>query len=291
MEQLVGGFDLNHKRVKIYVAIFVFIIIIFFAVAIDNRISTATYEFHIDKLPKNHAGIKIIQISDLHNTIHGNQQDALVQKIVEAKPDLIFITGDLVDEKTKFDGTELLLKNIKNIAPIYYCIGNHEFYAKDFFETNKKIKQYGVICLEDESVVVAVNGINLLIAGLDDPKYYRKKEYKGDTATRLEKISQTSDFSGLKILLSHRPELVTLYEKYDYDFIFSGHAHGGQVIIPHVLNGLLAPNQGFFPKYAGGLYRLKNDSNLIVSRGLSINITQPRIFNPPELVVVNILPK
>jgi predicted MPP superfamily phosphohydrolase len=126
------------------------------------------------------------------------------------------------------------------------------------------------------------------LAGIEDPhkKYYEEPEY--DQSGTMEKTFRELDtIKSYKILMAHRPENIELYRKYSFELIVSGHTHGGQIRIPYIMNGLYAPDQGFFPKYSGGVYQHENLTH-IISRGLSINPKLPRIFNPPELVVITI---
>lgn len=257
--------------------------IILMLIGLDNNIKIQTYEITIADLPPGLKGLKILHISDLHSTIHKNNQKDLIDKVIQLKPDLIFLTGDIADNNTGFLGTELLLEGIKNVAPLFYTIGNHEVRARDFLEINKRIKSYGVISLENQITKITINNEIVFIGGISDPECYYVDNNISKPADALKSIH--TDEKGFKILLSHRPELVDLYKQQNYDLVFSGHAHGGQLQIPFILNGLYSPNQGFFPKYAGGVYSLNNKTNLIVSRGLSISAI-PRVFNPPELVLV-----
>ena len=227
--------------------------------------------------------IVIAHISDLHSSIYPDEQLYLVEKIKAGAPDLILLTGDIADDYTDFKGTQLLLEGIAGVAPIYYVTGNHEYWDKNFFEINESIKSYGVRHLDDSYENIEINGTPIIVCGIDDPdKYMHYKNDEGFEA-RLEYLNSSVDFDGLKILLSHRPEKAELYKNSKFDITFSGHAHGGQVRIPFLINGLYAPNQGLFPEYAGGLYELAEDKYMAVSRGLSID-SLPRIFNPPELV-------
>ena len=126
----------------------------------------------------------------------------------------------------------------------------------------------------------------MVLAGIGDPdkKYYETPEY--DQAASMENaFRELDEVKSYKILVAHRPENIETYRKYSFDLVLSGHTHGGQVRLPHILNGLYAPNQGFFPKYGGGLYKHEKLTH-IISRGLSVNPILPRIFNPPELVIV-----
>lgn len=238
------------------------------------------------------APVRIVLLTDLHSTIYGDRQEPLISLIDEQSPDIILLSGDIADDEAPIEGTELLLAAIGEKYPCYYVTGNHEFWGKDVEEVKDLFRSYGVTVLEGTGETLTINGQTLLICGVDDPEGF--ETFFGETIspgwreqlTACQALLEGSTFS---ILLSHRPERVDDYRSRGFDLVVSGHAHGGQVRIPGILNGLLAPHQGFFPKYAGGLYELDGTS-LVVSRGLSINPRLPRVFNPPEVVVIDILP-
>ena len=147
------------------------------------------------------------------------------------------------------------------------------------------IASYGVTVLEGETTELDVNGNVIQIAGVDDPdKFFDFSEWE----SQLEQVKEERKDDDFTILLSHRPELVQWYEESGFDLVAAGHAHGGQVRIPLILNGLFAPNQGWFPDYAGGMYPL-GETTMVVSRGLCKN-NLPRIWNPPEVVMVELVP-
>ncbi len=274
------------KKIKIFNIIFLIFLtcsfFVFLYFAFDNKIHVVNYSIKTNKITNKE--IKIAVLSDTHSTVYPN--DDLVNNIENEKPDLIFLIGDIIDDLALVKGTDILIEKIKDIAPIYYCTGNHEYMAKDYKERIENLKSYGVNYLNDEYKIVNVNGNDILLAGVNDPYLnYKNKNYPS-IDERLNNL-QNENFNGIKVLLSHRPELYDLYANYDYDLVLSGHAHGGQVRVPFILNGFVAPDQGFFPKYAGGLYTLNDKTKMIVSRGLSIG-PLPRVFNPPELVIITL---
>jgi len=224
--------------------------------------------------------LRIAVISDLHSTRHRN----LIKKIEQINPDIIAMPGDVVDDLRPakhvmkfFDDLSKL--NIKT----YYVTGNHEMAIENLHEVKKQIKNYNIEILDTNYKIVYINGCKLIIGGLENPSGKDLDEWK----TTVKHVFSNYNADGYKILISHRPEQWQLYREIGADFAISGHAHGGQVRIPFILNGLFAPDQGFFPKYAGGVYR--HGSMLhVVSRGLSVFPNLPRIFNPPEIVQIDI---
>lgn len=269
---------------------FSLIIIILLISAFYNGIGITKYEIKSEKFSKD-KNIRIVLISDLHNHIYGDSNKKLIEKIKKEHPDIIALAGDIGDDVTPIEGTKLLLDGLKGVAPMYYVAGNHEYWSNDIKNIKSVFKYYGVEILENQSMELNIKDINISISGVEDPfslvydeKYLNSKKYRYKDL--MEKVKDI-DENRYNILLAHRPEEIDLYREYNFDMVLSGHAHGGQVRIPFLLKGLYAPDQGFFPKYAGGIYKY-NDLYHIVSRGLSFNVKLPRIYNPPEIVVIDI---
>jgi predicted MPP superfamily phosphohydrolase len=266
--------------------LFIFSILISPLILIScNTISTKIYELETPLLAEESC-IKIVLIADLHSTIYGKDQTILIDKIQKINPDLIVLSGDIVDDVAPILGTQLLLSGIDGIAPIYYVTGNHEYMSHNIEKIREELLSYGVTILSDVYLKIEINNNEIILAGTEDPdkKIYETPGYNQNDA--MEKAFRELDDTSLyKILIAHRPELIENYKKYSFNLVLSGHTHGGQVIIPYIVNGLFAPHQGIFPKYARGIYTHENLTH-IISRGLSVNPKLPRIFNPPELAVV-----
>lgn len=220
-------------------------------------------------------------ISDLHSVLHGNSQEKLISELDSIHPDAVFMTGDIADDKNPFTGTATLLENIAKRYDCYYVTGNHERWVEYSDDIKAMFAEYGVCVLDDKSEPIDI-GKGIRLFGIDDPLYY------SDTNEFLKSLNgYTPSDEYFDILLSHRPEFFDMYISLGFDLTISGHAHGGQVRLPFLLNGLYAPNQGFFPEYAGGLYK-DNGRYMLVSRGLMKNEI-PRVFNPPELWVLELV--
>lgn len=233
--------------------------------------------------------LKIIFLSDLHNSIYGKNQSKLLKMIYDEQPDLILFGGDIADEKTSLTGTKLLLEGLEGRYPMAYISGNHERWMNNTEEVYDLFQEAGVSLLLDDTATFSIKGQTISLVGLMDPDATLYKSSRQSLIDSLNLISQSLDLEalpGYKILLSHRPEHMALYKKHNFDLVLSGHAHGGQGRIPGLLNGLYAPNQGFFPTYAGGRYDLSPQMTALVSRGLSLRLKLPRVFNPPEVVVI-----
>lgn len=268
--------------VRIVFCILILLSILLAAVSWQNMV-VSSYRIESDKVEE---GIRIAHISDLHSIFHGENQEELIAAIDKADPDLICMTGDIADDDTSDAGTIALLESIGGRYPCYYVTGNHECCVDGGVERLKKclFEAYGVTVLDPGCEVAEVGGQKITVVGIDDIELLGAKQWE----KQIRACGKQKEDSLFSVLLSHRPERVKTYNRYDFDLILSGHAHGGQIRIPGVMNGLIAPNQGLFPKYAGGEYFLENGSTMIVSRGLAKNLF-PRTFNPPELVIIDVV--
>ena len=227
--------------------------------------------------------IRIALITDLHSCDYGENQIELLSQIYLQKPDIVLLGGDIVDDILPQDNAKEFLFAIAKKYLTFYVSGNHEFWSGEIDEIKEMIRGYGVFVLEGDCIPLEIRGQTINICGVDDP-YVGKAKFE----QQLKDCASSMDANNFSLLLTHRPELILDYARYNYDLILAGHAHGGQWIVPGVINGLYAPNQGIFPKYAGGLYKFENTS-MVVSRGLAKESTRvPRIFNRPEVVIINI---
>ena len=235
-------------------------------------------------IPDTFSGYRIAQISDLHNAEFGGHNEELLSMLAGTAPDIIVLTGDLVDSRrTDVDVAADFAARAMEIAPVYYVTGNHENRLKtEFPKLEKRLKNAGVTVLRNESVVLEQDGQQIQLLGVDDITFYTKN-WEDPLIEDLERLKADDLYT---VLLSHRPDLLKLYEKAGVDLVFTGHAHGGQIRLPWI-GGILAPDQGFFPKYDSGLYTL-GETNLMVSRGLGNSLFPFRVNNPPEIVVVEL---
>lgn len=237
-------------------------------------------------------GLKIAHISDYHNRKSDIINDALFKALDEEKPDLIFITGDLVDKnKTDISVSLSFAEKLCTYAPVYYVTGNHECNVsienqKAFDDMLEKLSSIGVNILRQSFHKITLsNGEKLNIYGIDDPYFHclYSSEISDTTASLCDEFEiNKSEFN---ILLAHHPEQLPVYVEYGFDLVFSGHAHGGQGRF--VNQGLIAPDQGFFPKYTSGKY-VENSTTLILSRGIGNSIVPVRVFNKPHLIFVEL---
>lgn len=236
-------------------------------------------------LPEAFEGFKIAHVSDLHNAVFGRKNEKLLSLIRAAKPDIIAITGDLIDSRhTDIDSALAFVEAAAEIAPVYYVTGNHES-RLDFDAIEPRLIAAGARVLRNEAEYIEHGGERIRLAGIDDPSFIRT----GGTAEEraAAELEQLGDGGGtFTVLLAHRPELVEVYAEYGAGLVLSGHAHGGQVRLP-LLGGLYAPGQGLLPEYDSGLYSL-GETQMVVSRGLGNSVAPLRVNNRPELVIVTL---
>lgn len=268
------------KKSIILISVLVLAIILIFT-AFYNGLTVKNYKVETDKLSK---PIRIVLISDLHNRIFGENQKDLIDTIKKQTPDIIVLDGDIVNNYNSMDGAKMLLKGIENLCPCYFVSGNHEFSQGKIEVIKQLFRDHGVIILAGNFKAVTIKGQRINMCGVDDPNIGLQTFNK-----QLEAL-QGLDSKTYSILLSHRPEIAAECKNNSFDLILSGHTHGGMWRIPFLVNGLYATDQGWFPKYAGGRYNYKNTA-IIIGRGFTGYSFIPRIFNPPELVVVDIEPK
>ncbi len=260
----------------------------------NNYISVSTHKLAYKQKKKQEkkrvSSLSIVHISDLHNKTFGWRQTRLLNKIKAIHPDIIVITGDLVDGAPHHHAA-VFLQKASRICPIYFVRGNHESIAGNFPVLNQTFSKCNVHLLVNRSVDVTKDGYTYRISGLDDPIFHIKgKKYAGfikkTLDEMLDKLKRTKKRADFQILLSHRPELFSLYSRYPFDLVLCGHAHGGQVRLPFT-DGLYAPNQGILPKYTSGAHT-KNNTTEIISRGLGNSSFPLRLFNFPEIVHIQI---
>ncbi|PKM95011.1 MAG: phosphoesterase [Firmicutes bacterium HGW-Firmicutes-1] len=268
---------------KKLVTIIVFVtIMIGFLYQQNNAIDISRLEISSEDIPDAFNGYKILQISDLHSKEFGENQKRLVKKILDEDPDVILVTGDAIDSKNYDEDVCIqLFSQVIDLVPIYFVTGNHEAWSNTFDEFEKRLIDVGVIVLRNESKLINIEDSSILIVGVDDPDIQQGSNMK----TLLDDMDALFA-ENYTLLLSHRPELIDIYSESDIDLVFSGHAHGGQVRLP-MIGGLIAPDQGWFPKFTSGIYH-KNNTTMIVSRGLGNSIIPQRIFNKPELILVTL---
>lgn len=255
----------------------------------NNSIEVSYYSINDERIPETFHDYTIVQVSDLHTKdFKGDLHD----KISDQDPDIILITGDLIDRnRTDLDFAVQAVKEMIDIAPVYYVSGNHEIASGEYEKLSQELESIGVKNLDNDFDSLEKEGETIGLVGLEDPLLLTQDEIE-ETGTAEKVIEKTlatlieESGTDYTILLSHRAELMDIYASTSIDIAFTGHAHGGQIRLPFI-EGLYSPSQGFFPKYTSGLYE-ENGTQMIVSRGLGNSIFPVRINNRPDLVVLTL---
>lgn len=257
----------------------------------NTALELNTYDIGSSRLPESFDGYRIAHVSDLHNAEMGKGNEKLLAMLRDTDPDMIAITGDLIDSRnTDIEVALQFVREAVKIAPCYYVTGNHEARINEYGELKAGMEAAGVIVLEDVRTEISLEGDTITLIGVNDPSYqtdYLFRDSETVMDTKLEELHTDND--GFTILLSHRPELFDTYVDHDIDLVLSGHAHGGQFRLPFI-GGLVAPNQGLFPEYDAGLYTEEN-TNMLVSRGVGNSILPFRINNRPEVILIELQAK
>lgn len=266
-----------HK--KILILILIIIILIPFCLYQNKHLVITTYTYESEKLGEDLDGYRIVQISDLHNAEFGKENKKLLETIRSCSPDIIVITGDLVDSNhTNVERAVAFVNEAVKIAPVYYVTGNHEYWLEP--SENEQMMQgilaAGACDLDDEAVRIEKGDSSFMLAGLDD-------QHLSDETLKNLLQEQKNELS---IVLAHEPQYLQNYANAGADLVLTGHAHGGQIRLPFV-GGIVAPDQGFLPEYTSGKYN-RADTEMIVSRGLGNSIIPVRLFNYPEVVCVEL---
>lgn len=280
---------LKTKHRRILVIVIVIIGLAAFLGWQNNSISMTEIVFKNDRISEAFDGYKILQISDLHNKEFGSNQNRILSKIEKINPDSIVITGDLVDSNnTDVDTAMDLINGAITIAPVYYVSGNHEAWSGSYNDLKSRLESAGVVVLDNQKTEIFSDRDSIDLIGLSDPSFIGSDSLENGSHAETEKLldALVEENTNFKILLSHRPELFDLYSKSNLNLIFSGHAHGGQFRLPFI-GGLIAPDQGFFPELTEGIHT-KNNTSMIISRGLGNSVIPIRVFNRPELIVVTL---
>ena len=254
----------------------------------NTALEVNEYQITSDKIPEAFSGFRIAQVSDLHNAEFGEGNCKLIGLLSQTDPDMIVLTGDLIDSRqTDIEIALEFAEQAMQISPVYFISGNHEARMREYDDLKMGLVDAGVVVLENQQVQITKEGEHITLIGVDDPSF-RTDYLFGDAESVIKQATADlqNETDSFTILLSHRPELFDTYVDSGVDLVFSGHAHGGQFRIP-LVGGLVAPNQGFFPKYDAGQFNREN-TTMIVSRGVGNSIIPVRFNNRPEIIVVTL---
>ena len=307
------------KYIKPAIVLLIVIALFLFCNYQNRHMETTYYTYNAEQLGADLEGYRIVQISDLHNAKFGKDNQKLVDRIRECEPDIIVLTGDLVDSNhTNVDRAVQFVDEIVKLCPVYYVTGNHEYWLEDseYDELMSGLTRAGAVILDDQDVEISRGDAKFRLVGLDDRSLsdgtldglLKEKNMKGnkDKYDEINGNTQDATQEGLKnkvqdvaqegsweneftVVLAHEPQYFARYAGTGVDLVLSGHAHGGQFRLPFV-GGIVAPDQGFLPEYTAGEYYM-NGTEMIVSRGLGNSVIPVRLFNYPEIMCVELVGK
>ena len=277
------------KKFIVLAAIVAILTLLFIWIAYGNTdLEIYKYNVKSEDIPSEFDNFRIVQISDLHNAEFGENNEKLLLMLKQADADIIAITGDMIDSRnTDIDVAISFAQKAVNIAPVYYVNGNHESRVLGEYEKLKQgLTDAGVNILENSSADITIGDEAITLIGINDPTF--RMDIVDDTMEQNiahQLVNVIPDNDNYKVLLAHRPEYFDVYAG-KVDLVLSGHAHGGQFRIPFI-GGLVAPGQGFFPEYYEGSH-IKENTEMIVSRGIGNSIIPFRINNKPEIIVAEL---
>ena len=277
------------KKFIVFAAIVAILILLIIWIAYGNTdLEIYKYNVKSEDIPSEFDNFRIVQISDLHNAEFGENNEKLLLMLKQADADIIAITGDMIDSRnTDIDVAISFAQKAVNIAPVYYVNGNHESRVLGEYEKLKQgLTDAGVNILENSSADITIGDEAITLIGINDPTF--RMDIVDDTMEQNiahQLVNVIPDNDNYKVLLAHRPEYFDVYAG-KVDLVLSGHAHGGQFRIPFI-GGLVAPGQGFFPEYYEGSH-IKENTEMIVSRGIGNSIIPFRINNKPEIIVAEL---
>lgn len=273
------------KTRLILIPFFIFLIVYKFFYNQNSKLTKSTYEINDSQIPLNFSNYKIVVISDLHNKSFGKNNVKLLKEIRVSSPDLIVVTGDLINIYSPNKSVALnFIKEAKIIAPVYFVSGNHEIRLTDYTQFEKELNHAGAIVLDNIKTKIKRGNDYINLLGLADPNSYCGEYRYLLFAKKLDHLIASVGPTDFTILLSHRPELMHIYAIRPINLVLAGHAHGGQFRLPF-LGGVFSPNQGFFPDFSAGKYT-KSGTLMIVSRGLGPSSFPLRLNNKPDLVEI-----
>lgn len=260
-----------------------------------NSLEAEEYTISSDRI---NSEVKLALISDLHDHTFGEKNEELVQMLKEQEPDLILMAGDMINDISKDSHVAVeLIEQVKDIAPVYYSLGNQEedYIGRGTSDLLNELKDAGAIVLDESYQDIQVNGNAIRLGGMYDYAF----ALDGNNTTTKESmrpslyqfLTDFQDTDSYRLMMAHRPDSFIFGDAaktWEIDLVVSGHNHGGQVILP-VLGGIYGGDQGWFPKYVDGIHHFKTLKNMIITRGLGSGKEKlPRFNNKPEVVIIHL---
>jgi predicted MPP superfamily phosphohydrolase len=245
----------------------------------NTRIATEEYDFHYKNLPAAFDGFRIVQLSDIHAAEYGDGNEKLIGAVKDAKPDIIVITGDMIDSDDQLGMIKPLVSALTDISPVYYVTGNHEWDSGGLNELFTALDELQVTVLRNDYVRLEMGNASIVLAGAEDPNG------PADMMTPEELVTDIRAAEGdrLIVMLNHRNDRLDLYSSLNVELVLCGHAHGGIIRLPFT-DGLIGPRREWLPKFTDGVYT-KGDTSMLVSRGIGNHTGYPRFMNNPHIPV------
>ncbi len=286
-----------------------------FNIILNKNIFVREYKIQSEKITEKFNNYKIVQITDVHSIRNEISLEKIINKVKKENPDIICVTGDLIDaeyyssQNVLYKNNDIkqieeltveFMKSLKELADTYYIYGNHEMMLLDDPENNEfknDLENIGIKILNNKIEVLEIDGEKINLIGIQDPStLYKDEKYAYINGTNKDKVQVILDDlffeiaeenkNNFTILLSHRPEYFELYDKYNIDLALTGHTHGGIAKLP-IVKGIYAHPQGWFPEYSYGIYKT-NDFSMIINGGIGYSKLPIRIFNPPEICTITL---
>jgi len=289
MPEKQGDRKSNHRKrhIRIFPIVLIIIVLVIGILLYDSntRLVTKEYELTYANLPAGFDGFRIVVLSDIHAAVFGVNNERLISKVREAKPDIIAIAGDFTDGtrvvaiEDQLEIAEALIEGLLPIAPVYYITGNHEWDGGNVRAVLEMLEKHNVNILRNKYTRLYSGGDSIILAGTDDPNGPVDMIGPEEFVATIRAAENDSFI----VMLEHRNRNLRLYSELGVDLVLCGHAHGGIIRLPFV-DGLIGPNRNLFPTYTNGVYSMA-DTNMLVSRGIGNHTGFPRFLNNPHVVV------
>jgi predicted MPP superfamily phosphohydrolase len=267
----------RHTGSKLFLLLIILTVILIYDS--NTRISTEEYEIYDLAIPYAFDGYRIVQLSDVHAAEFGENNEKLLNAVREAQPDIIVITGDMIDADDQNEVTKTLLSGLTDISPVYYVTGNHEWDSGGLNELFDTLDSLGVTALRNEYVRLELGAASIVLAGAEDPNGPADMMKPEELVRRIRQAEGNS----FLVMLNHRNDRLDLYASLGVDLVLCGHAHGGLIRLPFT-DGLIGPKREWLPEFTNGIYT-KNETKMLVSRGIGNQTGYPRFLNNPHIPV------
>ncbi|QGH35002.1 metallophosphoesterase [Gracilibacillus salitolerans] len=270
------------RRGRLYFVLFLFLVVsgIMAKIYYDTNIfKVEELEITTSKLETDQS-FTVLQLTDLHNKQFGDNNEKLLHEIEQLDVDIIVITGDLIDRRT--DDLQFVLEFADKLTTInsniYFVSGNHEWENPLRESFIQGLSKRGIQLIDNQNRIIEIREISFQLAGVADPS---------TNHDNLELAIKGLNQDDVTVLLSHAPDLSHTEYSEPVNFVLSGHTHGGQIRFP-LIGAIVAPDQGFFPKYDQGLFDLNERQQLYIDSGLGTSVIDLRMFNQSQMTLITV---